>query len=87
MSQAALIGGETAEMPRVYNKDDFDIAGFSVGIIDKKDLLPKKNISNNDCVIGIKSSGFHSNGYSLINNMLDKKKIKLDELVNNKSLG
>ena len=74
MSQTSLIGGETAEMPKVYTKDDFDIAGFSVGIINKKDLLPKKNVSNNDCVIGIKSSGFHSNGYSLLNNMLDKKK-------------
>ena len=63
ISQTSLIGGETAEMPKVYNKDDFDIAGFSVGIIDKKDLLPKKNISNNDCIIGIKSSGFHTNGY------------------------
>ena len=78
------IGGETAEMPKVYSKDDFDIAGFSVGIIDKKDLLPKKNISSNDCVIGIKSTGFHSNGYSLLNNMLDKKKIKLNELVGKK---
>ena len=87
MSQASLIGGETAEMPKVYNKDDFDIAGFSVGIIDKKDLLPKKNISNDDYVIGIKSSGFHSNGYSLLNNMLDKKKIRLNEIVDNKSLG
>ena len=87
MSQSSLIGGETAEMPKVYSKNDFDIAGFSVGIIDKKDLLPKKNISNNDCVIGIKSSGFHSNGYSLLNNMLDQKKIKLNELVGNQSLG
>ena len=87
MSQASLIGGETAEMPKVYNKDDFDIAGFSVGIIDKKDLLPKKNISNKDCIIGIRSSGFHSNGYSLLNNMLDKGKIKLNEIVGNKSLG
>ena len=87
MSQTSLIWGETAEMPKVYNKDDFDIAGFSVGIIDKKDLLPKKNISNSDCIIGIKSSGFHSNGYSLLNNMLEKNKLKLNEILGNQTLG
>ena len=66
ISGTSLIGGETAEMPKVYKKGDFDIAGFCVGVIEKKDLLPKKNINTGDCVIGIKSSGFHSNGYSLL---------------------
>ena len=74
-SKMSLIGGETAEMPKLYKKDDFDIAGFCVGIVEKRELLPRNNISKNDCIIGIKSSGLHSNGYSLINHMLDQKKL------------
>ncbi len=87
ISNTSLIGGETAEMPKVYQKDDFDIAGFCVGIIEKEDLLPKINITEDDVIIGIKSSGFHSNGYSLINNMLDKNKIKLNDKKGKEKLG
>ncbi len=87
ISNTSLIGGETAEMPKVYQKDDFDIAGFCVGIIEKEDLLPKINITEDDVIIGIKSSGFHSNGYSLINNMLDKNKIKLNDMIGKVKLG
>ena len=87
LSKMSLIGGETAEMPKLYKKNDFDIAGFCVGIAEKSKLLPKININKNDCVIGIKSSGLHSNGYSLINHMLDQKKIKLKEKVGASSLG
>ena len=87
LSKMSLIGGETAEMPKLYKKNDFDIAGFCVGIAEKSKLLPKVNINKNDCVIGIKSSGLHSNGYSLINHMLDQKKIKLKEKVGASSLG
>ena len=87
MSGTSLIGGETAEMPKVYKKGDFDIAGFCVGVIEKKDLLPKKNINAGDCVIGIKSSGFHSNGYSLLNNLISKNKININETVGKKNIG
>ena len=87
LSKMSLIGGETAEMPKLYKKNDFDIAGFCVGIAEKSKLLPKVNINKNDCVIGIKSSGLHSNGYSLINHMLDQKKIKLKEKIGSSILG
>lgn len=87
LGDISLIGGETAEMPGIYKKNDFDMAGFCVGISEKKDLLPKKNINKNDYIIGINSSGLHSNGYSLINHMLDKRKIKLIDKINETSLG
>ncbi|MEL0102609.1 MAG: phosphoribosylformylglycinamidine cyclo-ligase [Gammaproteobacteria bacterium] len=87
LGNISLIGGETAEMPGIYKKNDFDMAGFCVGISEKKNLLPKKNKNKNDYIIGINSSGLHSNGYSLINHMLDKRKIKLIDKINETSLG
>ena len=87
LSKISLIGGETAEMPKLYSNNDFDLAGFCVGIVEKKNILPKKNINKNDCIIGIKSNGLHSNGYSLINHMLDQKKITLKDKINKNSLG
>ena len=87
ISGISLIGGETAEMPKVYKRGDFDIAGFCVGVIEKKDLLPKKNINAGDCIISIKSSGFHSNGYSLLNNLISKNKININENVGKKNIG
>ena len=86
LSNMSLIGGETAEMPKLYKKNDFDLAGFCVGIADKAKLLPKKDINDNDCVIGIKSSGLHSNGYSLINHMIKDKKLNLNDKVDKKKL-
>ena len=86
-SGCALIGGETAEMPKLYKTGDFDIAGFCVGIAEKKKLLPRTNINTKDCIIGIKSSGLHSNGYSLINHMLDQKKIRLNDKIGAQTLG
>ena len=86
-SKMSLIGGETAEMPKLYKSGDFDIAGFCVGIAEKKKLLPKKNINKQDCIIGIKSSGLHSNGYSLVNHMLDQKKIRLNDKIGSQTLG
>jgi phosphoribosylformylglycinamidine cyclo-ligase len=65
-SSVALIGGETAEMPGMYSEDEFDLAGFSVGIVDKANIIDGKNITEDNLVIGIESSGFHSNGYSLL---------------------
>ncbi|MEF3254409.1 MAG: phosphoribosylformylglycinamidine cyclo-ligase [Deferribacterales bacterium] len=65
-ASVALLGGETAEMPGMYNEDEFDLAGFSVGIIDSKKIIDGKTIKKGDLLIGLKSSGFHSNGYSLV---------------------
>ena len=74
----SLIGGETAEMPGIYKKKDFDLAGFAVGVVERRNLINKNNVRSGDIIIGLESSGFHSNGYSLIRNVLKKKKIKLD---------
>ena len=77
ISDCELVGGETAEMPGTYEKDKFDIAGFSVGVVDEKKILSKKKIKKNNLILGIPSSGIHSNGYSLVRYILDKKKINL----------
>ena len=74
-SNCKLIGGETAEMPGIYDKNKFDLAGFSVGIISKKKLIQKKNVRVGDIILAIPSSGLHSNGYSLIRNLLKRYKI------------
>ena len=77
ISNCELVGGETAEMPGTYEKDKFDIAGFAVGVVDEKKILDKKKIKKNDLVLAIPSSGLHSNGYSLVRYVLNKKKINL----------
>ena len=66
---AALIGGETAEMPGFYPVDEYDLAGFSVGIVDKKDMITGQSLFTGDVLIGMASSGIHSNGYSLVRNV------------------
>ena len=75
ISLCSLIGGETAEMPGIYENDKFDLAGFSVGIVSKKKLLHKKRVLSGNIVLAVPSSGIHSNGYSLIRSILKNKKI------------
>ena len=77
LSECKLVGGETAEMPGTYSKNKFDIAGFSVGLVEKNKILSKRNIKVNDLIIAVPSSGVHSNGFSLIRNIIHKKKINL----------
>jgi phosphoribosylaminoimidazole synthetase len=76
-SECELVGGETAEMPGTYEKGKFDIAGFAVGVVGKNKILSKNKIKNNDLVLAIPSSGLHSNGYSLVRYVLNKKKINI----------
>ena len=78
ISGCSLIGGETAEMPGIYIKNNFDLAGFSVGIVSKKKLLVKKKVKKNNIILAIPSSGIHSNGYSLVRSILKKNKISKD---------
>ena len=73
LAGCSLIGGETAEMPGTYSKNKFDLAGFAVGIVEKKNLLTKSNIKLNDIILAIPSSGIHSNGFSLVRQILKKK--------------
>ena len=77
ISECSLVGGETAEMPGTYEKGKFDIAGFAVGVVDKKKILNKKKIKNNDLILAVPSSGLHSNGYSLVRDIINKRKINL----------
>ena len=76
-SECELVGGETAEMPGTYEKGKFDIAGFAAGVVDKNKILSKNKIKNNDLVLAVPSSGLHSNGYSLVRYVLNKKKINI----------
>ena len=75
ISSCDLIGGETAEMPGIYNKEKFDLAGFCVGIVSKKKILNKNKVKKDNLIFAIPSSGIHSNGYSLIRSILKKNKI------------
>lgn len=72
----ALIGGETAEMPGLYGKGEYDLAGFGVGIVDRRDAIDGRTTKVGDVVLGLESSGPHSNGYSLIRKVFNKKELK-----------
>lgn len=78
-SQCALIGGETAEMPGFYGEQEYDMAGFAVGIVDKSEIINKANVMPGDVILGLASSGIHSNGYSLVRKVLDVENIDLSE--------
>ncbi|MFA9378158.1 MAG: phosphoribosylformylglycinamidine cyclo-ligase [Lachnotalea sp.] len=77
-SNAALIGGETAEMPGFYPVEEYDLAGFAVGVVDEKDLITGKELKDTDVLIGMKSSGVHSNGFSLVRKVFDMTKESLN---------
>lgn len=79
MSECSLIGGETAEMPGFYSENEYDLAGFAVGIVDKSKVIDIEKVSEGDVLIGIASSGFHSNGYSLVRKVFDVEKADLSE--------
>ena len=73
LASCALLGGETAEMPETYGKNKFDLAGFAVGVVEKKNLLSKNKVKEKNIILAVPSSGLHSNGFSLINYILKKK--------------
>jgi phosphoribosylformylglycinamidine cyclo-ligase len=86
-AETALIGGETAEMPGMYNGDDFDLAGFAVGIAEKDEIDRSKKIKTGDVLIALPSSGLHSNGYSLVRKVFfEKLNMKFDESFGEKTL-
>ena len=78
-SEAALIGGETAEHPGLMAEDEYDLAGFAVGVCDRKDMITGENIKAGDVLVGIASSGVHSNGYSLVRKVFPMEKEALNE--------
>ena len=84
---AALVGGETAEMPGIYQMDEYDLAGFAVGIVDKDAIIDGHKVSVGDALIGIRSSGAHSNGYSLIRKIIDVAEADLLQRFDGKTLG
>ena len=87
MAGAALIGGETAEMPGMYQQSDYDLAGFSVGIVEKDAIIDGRMLQIGDVLIGLASSGLHSNGFSLVRKIIDNQGIALEQAFAEQTLG
>lgn len=87
LAGAALVGGETAEMPSMYSQGDYDLAGFCVGIVEKDKIIEGNQVKAGDKLIGLTSSGPHSNGFSLIRKIIEKNNIALDDSLNGVTLG
>ncbi|MBX9836758.1 phosphoribosylformylglycinamidine cyclo-ligase [Silvanigrella sp.] len=86
-SGCLLLGGETAEMPGFYDQNKFDLAGFAVGDVLNKDIIDGKNIKENDLIVGLPSSGFHSNGYSLVRKIMKDNNVTLETPFEGKTIG
>ena len=86
LSGCTLAGGETAEMPGMYHEGDYDLAGFAVGVVEKDEIIDGTEVSEEDALIGIKSSGPHSNGYSLIRKIIETHQIDLTETINGEKI-
>ncbi len=87
LAGAALVGGETAEMPGMYEGDDYDLAGFCVGVVEKADIIDGSKVSNGDTLIALASSGPHSNGYSLIRKIIEVSDADLSQDIEGRTLG
>lgn len=85
-SNAALIGGETAEMPGMYDEGEYDLAGFCVGAVEKENIIDGSKVAAGDCLIGLPSSGAHSNGYSLVRKVIDTYNVPLETKIGDQTL-